>query len=155
EAADLVEERAPEAQADAVDGRHLDNRRLHAGAALEAVDDGAPDVAAVAPHPSRAVESRQAHSPAVPPAVPPPVPKGRREPLGPRRLAHFGVVVDEAHGVRAGEPASLVERADQAHVRRVALVAEREWQREVTEIRLGAVRRAVVHYAELEGHGGR
>src|SRR5262249_61309585 len=51
EAADFVEERVPEAQADAVDSRHLDHGRLHAGAALEAVDDGAPDVAAVAAHP--------------------------------------------------------------------------------------------------------
>src|SRR3989304_1302510 len=54
EAADFVQERSAEAEADAVHRRHVDHGRRHARTALEAVGDGAPDGAPVAPDPPRA-----------------------------------------------------------------------------------------------------
>ena len=59
----------------------------------------------------RAVEPGQPDAVAVEPRV--------AEPLQPARLAHLGVVVQEAEELAAGERAPRVERADEAHVLRV------------------------------------
>jgi hypothetical protein len=144
EAADRREQRARECQAHAIDGRHLHDGREQS-LAVERVDDGAADVAAVAAHAARAVESRQADV------------SGERlaQPLQPARIAGLGVVVEEAEHFPGRQARALVERADEADVRVVAVVPDPALTVAPGDVGGGLVGGGVVHHAQLEGKRGR
>ena len=107
--------------------------------------DGAPDVAAVAPHAPHAVEAGQ----------PGAATERLREAGQPHRLAHLGVVVEEAQHVAGGETGPLVERPDESHVVGVALVPQRRARRGGPEVGIRPVGRRVVDHTELELEGRR
>src|SRR6266566_841547 len=133
-------------EAHPVHRRHLGDRRPRRGLPLEGVDDGPPHVAPIAAQPPHPVEAGQAHAPGT-------VDRGLQA-LEPTRLAHHGVVVQEAEAVAAGQPGPLVERTDEPHVVRVAVVAQRGPRGPLPEEALGAVGGAVVDDAQLEETGG-
>ncbi len=106
--------------------------------------DGAADVAAVAAQPAYPIEARQ-------PDAPRSVHRGLQA-LQPARLAHLGVVVQEAQSIAGGSPRALVQGPDQADVVIVAVVPQGA-ARPLPEEARGVVGGGVVHHAQLERPG--
>src|SRR4029077_2994269 len=147
EAAHRRENLARKEEAHPVHRRDLGHRGTHRRLPVESVHDGPAHVAPVATHAPHPVEPGQPYPPGS-------VHRGLQT-LEPPRLAHHGVVVEEAEAVAAGQAGALVERADEPHVLPVAVVPQRGRARAVAEEGLGAVGRGVVDDAQLERAGGR
>src|SRR4029077_2517619 len=73
----------------------------------------------------------------------------------PARLAHLDVVVKEAERLSSAEPRTLIERADEPHVRIVPMVGQRMRAGALAEERRRLVGGPVVYDAQLERRGGR